>query len=78
MFFDAKAFNQAISAWNTAKVTSMEFIFVGATAFNQDIGNWNAAKVTDFHGFHVKDRLLIQPGRQQLECHRLHPTINTL
>ena len=45
-FFKATAFNQSISGWNTAEVTTMEFMFYGADAFNQDISAWNTAKVT--------------------------------
>jgi surface protein len=37
MFSQAAAFNQSISAWNTAKVTTMEYMFYQAAAFNQDI-----------------------------------------
>jgi len=47
MFNSATAFNQNISAWNTASVTSMVSMFQSAYAFNQSIGNWNVSKVTN-------------------------------
>ena len=47
MFNDAAAFNNggssSISAWNTAKATSMEGVFWGAKAFNQPVGSWNVS-----------------------------------
>jgi surface protein len=46
MFANTAAFNQDISAWNTAKVTRMDNMFAGAVAFNQDISAWNTAAVT--------------------------------
>ena len=42
----SRAFNQDISAWNTAKVTTMEYMFYEAAAFNQNISAWNTAAVT--------------------------------
>ena len=51
MFNGATAFNQDISAWNTAAVTTMANMFKDATAFNQPLthsGNsWNLANVTN-------------------------------
>ena len=35
MFYGAAAFNQDISAWNTAAVTTMDGMFENAVAFNQ-------------------------------------------
>ena len=46
MFANTAAFNQDISAWNTAKVTRMDNMFGNAGAFNQDISAWNTAEVT--------------------------------
>ena len=46
MFGNAIAFNQDISAWNTAAVTTMEYMFYNASAFNGDVSAWNTAKVT--------------------------------
>ena len=40
-------FNGDISKWNTAKVTTMFYMFYFASAFNQDIGSWNTEKVID-------------------------------
>lgn len=52
MFNDAAAFNNggssSISAWNTAKATSMEGVFWGAKAFNQPVGSWNVSNATSF------------------------------
>lgn len=52
MFNDAAAFNNggssSISAWNTAKATSMEGVFWGAKAFNQPVGSWNVSNTTSF------------------------------
>jgi surface protein len=41
MFMQAAAFNQNIASWNTAKVSTMGYMFYYATAFNQNIGGWN-------------------------------------
>ncbi|WP_347863446.1 BspA family leucine-rich repeat surface protein [Planktomarina sp.] len=45
-FYNAAAFNQDISKWQTSKVTRMSGMFYGASAFNQDISKWNTSKVT--------------------------------
>jgi len=45
----ASGFNDDISAWNTAKVTSMGAMFIYAGAFNQDISAWDTAKVTSMY-----------------------------
>ncbi len=45
MFYNASAFNQNISLWNTASVTNMSGMFGRASAFNQNIGLWNTASV---------------------------------
>ncbi len=43
-FWQAKAFNANIGAWNTASVSNMDRLFY-ETAFNQNIASWNTAKV---------------------------------
>jgi surface protein len=50
MFSGAAAFNQNISSWNTAKVSSMYDMFHQATAFNQNIGGWNTASFSSMGG----------------------------
>jgi surface protein len=47
VFNTAKAFNQDISDWNTAKGTIMANMFQDATLFNQDISGWNVASVSN-------------------------------
>ena len=39
-----------LSNWNTAKVTSMRYMFSRASAFNGDVGSWNTAEVTNMEG----------------------------
>ena len=46
-FGGKSTFNGDISKWNTAQVTTMNYMFYQASAFNQDIGSWNTEKVTD-------------------------------
>ncbi len=46
-YHGAKNFNQDISSWNVANVTSMSSMFRDSTEFNQDISNWNVSNVTD-------------------------------
>ncbi len=48
MFFQAAAFNQNISGWNTGSVGNMLGAFNGASAFNQNIAKWNVDRVTNF------------------------------
>ena len=43
----ASAFNDDISAWNTAQVTTMHSMFLFATQFNQPLNSWDISKVTD-------------------------------
>jgi surface protein len=54
MFYKATTFNQDISKWNVASVTSFSIsgygMFNGASAFNQNIATWNVASVTDMWG----------------------------
>ena len=40
------SFNDDISGWNTAAVTSFQEMFKGAGQFNQDIGDWETGAAT--------------------------------
>jgi surface protein len=46
MFNDAKAFNQDIGNWNTAKVWTMQEMFRDATSFNRDLSIWCVERIT--------------------------------
>jgi surface protein len=52
MFYQATTFNQDISRWNVASVTSFSSsgygMFGGASAFDQNIASWNVLRVTSF------------------------------
>ena len=54
MFGNAIAFNQDISAWNTAEVTTMKRMFYNAAAFNGDVSAWNTAAVTTMNSMFYK------------------------
>ena len=45
LFFNAAAFDQPISGWNTSNVNTMSYMFSGSD-FNQDISGWNVGNVT--------------------------------
>ncbi|GMH87380.1 hypothetical protein TrVE_jg12464 [Triparma verrucosa] len=50
MFESAFAFNQDLSSFNTAKVTSMAGMFMDAKSFDQGLLSFNTASVTDMQG----------------------------
>ena len=50
MFFETKAFNQDIGAWDVNNVTNMMGMFDNAIAFNQDIGAWDVSSVNAMNG----------------------------
>ena len=47
MFAGNTTFNQDISGWNVASVTSMANMFNSASAFDQDLTGWNIGNVTN-------------------------------
>ena len=47
-FENAKAFDKQL-AWDTSKVTNMQFTFYAAGAFNQAL-DWDTSKVTNMYG----------------------------
>jgi surface protein len=49
MLYGASAFNQDISSWNVASVTTLSETFYSASAFNQNIGSWNTASVATMY-----------------------------
>jgi surface protein len=46
LFSNKPSFNDDISDWNVASVSTMFYVFHSATAFNQDISSWNIASVS--------------------------------
>ena len=46
MFYDTKAFNQPLNAWDVSNVKNMSYMFARAKAFNQDLCPWASR---DFH-----------------------------
>jgi len=47
-FFQAAAFNKALSTWDTSKVVSTVMMFYAANAdYNHDFSGWDVAQVTD-------------------------------
>ena len=47
MFYQARAFNQAIKAWDTGRVVDMRYMFYEAAEFNQQLDAWDTSSVTD-------------------------------
>ena len=47
MFFDAHAFNQDISFWDTTNVTNLDGMFYEATSFDKDLSSWDTSSVTN-------------------------------
>ena len=54
-------FNQSINCWNTARVTSMLFMFDRAPFFNQPLHDWDVASVTTMKAMFANARLFNQP-----------------
>jgi len=45
MFYNATAFNNAISSWDVSSVTDMRRMFNYASLFNSDVGSWDVSSV---------------------------------
>ena len=61
LFFNAKTFNDDISAWDVSNVTNMTRMFYFAETFNQPIGEWDVSSVTDMHRMFMLARAFDQP-----------------
>jgi hypothetical protein len=47
LFWNKASFNDDISDWNVASVSTMFRLFQAQASFNQNVGGWNVASVTD-------------------------------
>ena len=58
LFKNNSSFNEDISSWDTASVTTFHGIFEGSSAgsFNQDIGYWDTSSVTDMSNMFVNQQ----------------------
>ena len=49
-YYVSSDFNEDLSGWDTARVTTMQYMFYMASSFNGNISSWDSSLVTDMSG----------------------------
>ena len=61
LFWNATAFNQDISGWDTSNVTGMQYMFRGTSVYNQPLNSWNTVNVKDMESMFANTSAFNQP-----------------